>query len=139
MNALFGIGCVAGIIYGIFVDGTFFKIYFALIAFYTVVFNFLLIDRKQLTTRKNINATSWGGERFKNINFRIAPTDPSAYLVVEYDVTKALPYIKKLNEIQSDQKITMTHLVTKALAVGTSKMRRDIGRIKWGYVSEVLI
>lgn len=66
MNALFGIGCVAGIIYGIFVDGTFFKIYFALIAFYTVVFNFLLIDRKQLTTRKNINATSWGGKRFVN-------------------------------------------------------------------------
>lgn len=28
--------------------------------------------------------------------FTLAPTDPTAYLVVEYDVTKALPYIKKL-------------------------------------------
>ena len=45
MNAMFGIGVVAGIIYSIFVDGTFFKIYFAAIIFYIVVFNNLLIDK----------------------------------------------------------------------------------------------
>jgi len=28
----------------------------------------------------------------------------------------------------------MTHLMSKAICVGMSKMRRDIGRIKWGYV-----
>ena len=67
--------------------------------------------------------------------YNTAPTDPTAYLVVDYDVTKALPYIKKLNTIQSEHKITMTHLVTKGLAIASSKMRRDIGRIKWGYVS----
>lgn len=69
----------------------------------------------------------------------IAPTDPTAYLVVDYDVTKALPYIQKLNKMQSEQKITMTHLVSKGLAIASAKMRRDIGRIKWGYVSEYRI
>jgi hypothetical protein len=54
--------------------------------------------------------------------------------VVEYDVTKALPYIKKLNEMQKDHKITITHLMCKGMALGAAKMRRDIGRIKWGYV-----
>ena len=68
------------------------------------------------------------------INYLIAPGDPSAYLVIEYDVTKALPYIKKVNEEQTLHKITMTHLMSKAICVGMSKMRRDIGRIKWGYV-----
>jgi hypothetical protein len=55
-------------------------------------------------------------------------------LVVDYDVTKALPYIKKLNEEQTQQKITMTHMMSKAICIGMSKMRRDMGRIKWGYV-----
>ena len=68
------------------------------------------------------------------IYINTAPTDPSAYLVINYDVTKALPYIQKLNKIQAEQKITMTHLVSKGLAIAASKMRRDIGRIKWGYV-----
>ncbi len=63
-----------------------------------------------------------------------APTDPSAYLVVDYDVTKALPYLQKLNKVQTEQKITMTHLMSKGLAIASAKMRRDFGRIKWGYV-----
>ncbi len=61
MNALFGIGVVSGIIYGLFIDGTFFKIYFAILLFYTIVFNNLLINKKQTTKRKNISATTWGG------------------------------------------------------------------------------
>jgi hypothetical protein len=68
------------------------------------------------------------------IDYLIAPGDPSAYLVIEYDVTKALPYIKKLNEEQTQHKITMTHLMSKAICNGMCKMRRDLGRIKWGYV-----
>ena len=68
------------------------------------------------------------------IDYLLAPGDPSAYLVIEYDVTKALPYIKKLNEEQTQHKITMTHLMSKAICNGMCKMRRDLGRIKWGYV-----
>jgi hypothetical protein len=37
---------ITGIIYGVFVDGTYFKIYLAVLAFYTIVFNFLLINKK---------------------------------------------------------------------------------------------
>lgn len=55
---------------------------------------------------------------------------------IDYDMTKALKYVKKLNDEQSEHKITVTHLTTKAVAVAISKMRRDIGRIKWGYVIE---
>ena len=60
MNALFGVAVVTGIIYGVFVDGTYFKIYLAVLAFYTVVFNHLLVNKKQTTKRKNIMATTWG-------------------------------------------------------------------------------
>jgi len=46
MNALFGVAVITGIIYGVFVDGTYFKIYLAVLTFYTIVFNFLLINKK---------------------------------------------------------------------------------------------
>ncbi len=48
-------------------------------------------------------------------------------------MTKALAYIKKLNEQQSEVKVTMTHILGHALAFGLYKMRRDVGRITWGY------
>jgi Ca2+/Na+ antiporter len=58
-NAMIGIGFLSGIVYGIWIDGTFFKIYFTILALYTIVFNNLLINKKQTTKRKNIAATSW--------------------------------------------------------------------------------
>lgn len=122
MNALFGVGAISGVLYGIFVDGTYFKIFFAVLAFYTIVFNNLLVNKKQTTKRKNIMGTTWG-----------APSDPTSYIVVDYDVTKALPYIKKLNDSQKEAKITVTHLISKGMAVGIHRIRRDMGRIKWGY------
>ena len=123
MNAFFGGGLLTALLYGIFIDGTFFKLYFVVLALYTFICNSsLCINQKEITKRKNITITSWD-----------APGDPSAYLVMEYDVTKALPYIKKLNEEQSQHKVTMTHLMSKAICNGMCKMRRDIGHIKWGY------
>ncbi len=62
MNAFFGIGFVTAILYGILVDGTYLKIYFALTLIYIVVFNNLLINKKHFTKRKNINVTSWCGK-----------------------------------------------------------------------------
>lgn len=93
-SALFVIGCISGVVYGIFVDGTFFKIYFAILAFYTVVFGNFLVDRKQSIKRKNMNITSWNG--IVSYVTLIAPTDPTVYLVQDVDVTKALEYVKKL-------------------------------------------
>ena len=64
MNALIGVGFAAGVCYGLLVDGTYFKIYFAILAAYTVVCNYLTIDKSHFTKRKNINVTSWGGKSF---------------------------------------------------------------------------
>lgn len=61
-NALITIGCIAGILYGILVDGTFFKIYIPLVIGYAVIFNGFLVNKKHTTKRKNINVTSWNGK-----------------------------------------------------------------------------
>ncbi len=62
MNALIILGFIAAILYGIFVDGTYFKIYFALVLLYTVIFNFVFIRRSDFTKRKNITAVTWNGK-----------------------------------------------------------------------------
>lgn len=61
MNALIVLGFIAAIIYGILIDGTYFKIYFALVIFYTVIFNYVFIRRSDLIKRKNITAVTWSG------------------------------------------------------------------------------
>lgn len=62
MNALIVLGFIAAILYGIFIDGTFFKIYFSLVFLYTVFFNYIFIRRSDLTKRKNITAVTWSGK-----------------------------------------------------------------------------
>ena len=61
MNALIIIGFIAAIFYGIFVDGTYFKIYFTLLFLYTVICNHLLINKNDISKRRNILVTSWNG------------------------------------------------------------------------------
>ena len=64
MNAFFGVGILTGILYGIFIDGTFFKIYFVLLALYTIICNHLTINKSHVTKRKNITITSWDGNNY---------------------------------------------------------------------------
>lgn len=61
MNALIGLGFISAMLYGLFVDGTYFKIYFTLVFLYTVIFNFIFIRRTDFIKRKNITAVTWGG------------------------------------------------------------------------------
>eukprot|EP00347_Sterkiella_histriomuscorum_P023920 403332930 len=122
MNAFIILGFIAAILYGLFVDGTYFKIYFALIAIYIVFFQFIFINRSHLTKRKNITAVTWG-----------APTDPTSYIVIDFDCTKTIQYLKKINESQKDQKVTITHLMSKGMLLAAHRNRRDVGRIKWGH------
>ena len=61
----------------------------------------------------------------------VVPADPTSIIFNDYNMDKAIAYLKKLNE-SSDVHITMTHLVGYASAWGAYKMRRDIGRIKFG-------
>ena len=48
-------------------------------------------------------------------------------------MTKVLEYVKKLNEKQSEVKVTVTHVIAHAMAWGLYKMRRDIGRLPFGF------
>lgn len=77
MNALIVLGFIAAILYGIFIDGTFFKIYFALIAIYTVIFQFIFINRSHFTKRKNITVATWGG-KYNRIKLIISRLDNSS-------------------------------------------------------------
>ena len=61
MNAFLGLGIIAAIFYGLFIDGTFFKIYFALVALYYVIFQNIFVDRSYIPKRKNITVSTWGG------------------------------------------------------------------------------
>lgn len=61
MNALQGTSVAAAIVYGIFVDGTYFKIYLALLVIYIAVTQVYLKNTKDITKRKNIMVASWGG------------------------------------------------------------------------------
>jgi len=61
------------------------------------------------------------------------PSDPTSYLCQELNLTKARAYVKKLNEEQTEVHYTLSHVMGHALAWGSYKMRRDIGRIKWGF------
>lgn len=85
MNALNFLFFVAGAIYGIFVDGTFWKIYFVLVALYTV---FALMTRtNENTKRKNIMISTWSES-----------DDPTSYVTNELVMDKVFDYCNKLNE-----------------------------------------
>lgn len=48
-------------------------------------------------------------------------------------MTKAIEYVKELNRNQSEIHYTLTHLMGHAMGWGLWKMRRDVGRISWGF------
>jgi len=60
MNAFFGIGIIAAIIYSLFIDMTFLKIYAILLIFY-IILTQLGISSKYNDFRKRSNIASWNG------------------------------------------------------------------------------
>jgi len=68
MNALIILGFISAMLYGILIDGTYFKIYFAVIAIYTVIFQFIFVDRRNLPRRKNITAVTWASKNYRKLN-----------------------------------------------------------------------
>ena len=84
-NALVFLALMSGIIYGIAIDGTFWKIYSVLVAIYTV-FNLVIKDIKENPRRKSILISTWD-----------QPDDPSAYIYNDYNLDKAIAYLEKLN------------------------------------------
>jgi len=60
------------------------------------------------------------------------PRDPSIYGATEVDVTKALAFLDKVRE-EWDLKVTITHLVTKALALAIARHPEMNAKVRfWG-------
>jgi len=121
MSALWGIGVFSGLLYTLLYNPTFLAIFLSVLFLYQFSTTYLTIDFKLYTLRKLVNSVSW-----------CAPTDPTAYLVESYRVTKALAYLKHLND-SPESRYTLTHLFAHAYGIAASKITRDIGRIKHGY------
>ena len=58
MNALMGLLLAAGVVYGIWIDGTFWKIYASMVMVYAV-FVFLQKDKRENPKRKLITISQW--------------------------------------------------------------------------------
>jgi pyruvate dehydrogenase E2 component (dihydrolipoamide acetyltransferase) len=84
---------------------------------------------KRFTRLKN--PTSW---RKISIAAWKAPNNPTVYGTFTLDVTAALDYLKHANEKSPDTKITINHLVTKALALTLQKFPDMNGIIRWGRI-----
>ena len=66
------------------------------------------------------------------INF-VEPSNPTSFTFEEANVTKAIEYIEKLNKENPDTHVTMTHVFGWGLGYALYKMRRDVGRITFGF------
>lgn len=62
MNALLVLGYIAALLYGVFIDGSYFMIYIPLVLAYYVVTQFFILDKKDITKRKNMLITTWDGK-----------------------------------------------------------------------------
>ena len=64
MNALWGLFILASIIYGILIDGTFWKIYLSLVGVW-YLFVLLQRDKRDNGKRKTMLISTWGGKYSK--------------------------------------------------------------------------
>ncbi|MBX7148491.1 2-oxo acid dehydrogenase subunit E2 [bacterium] len=80
--------------------------------------------------KKLKNPSSW--RRLSIANWDAA-NDPTVYGVLEYDFTKGLEFIKKVNETQNI-KISPTHFVAKAMALTLARYPDINGIIRFGQI-----
>ena len=73
-----------------------------------------------LSSWRKVALSTWGN-----------PTNPTAYGVLELDCARALAYIAKLRET-SGEKITLTHLVGKAIALSIAALPEVNGFVSQG-------
>jgi len=86
MNALMATTWVAGIIYSVFIDGRFMKIYLACLIPFLVVTQVFMKPHKENSTRKGTAISTWDH-----------PTDPTAYTQKDLCIEKAKLYLEKIN------------------------------------------
>lgn len=99
MNALIGLMILTGIIYGIFVDATFWKIYALVVSIY-LIFVLWQRDARDNPKRKTILISTWD-----------QPSDPTSNIINDYNMDNALAYVKKINTDQKDVHVTMSHMI----------------------------
>ena len=87
INAFYGIGYFSAVIYGLLIDGTYWKIYATLLVAY-LIFVFSQRVIKDNPKRKTLIAATWQ-----------EPSDPTSYIIQDVNCTNALQYIKILNEL----------------------------------------
>ena len=61
------------------------------------------------------------------------PGDPSIYGIIDVDITKALPYLERRGR-ESGSKLTLTHLVTMAVALTFRRYPECNAYVRWGRI-----
>lgn len=118
MNALVVLAILTCIIYSLLIDATFLKIYLILVVIYYFISELIFKEQDKLWKRRKITISSWGH-----------PSDPTCYLPIDYDVTDTLDFISKMS---GEHRITLTHVVAKAIGMGFNSAPHLLGRIAFG-------
>jgi len=106
---------------GLLNDGTYWLIYIMCLVIWTI-FIVKTKNPRENGKRKTLMLATWN-----------EPSDPTSFIIEDMNVTKTVQYVKELNESQKEQRITLTHVLGHGLAWGLYKMRRDVGRLTWGF------
>ena len=85
INACFGIGYAAAVVYGMLVDGTYWKIYGCLLICY-LTFVTVTREMKDNPKRKTLTIATWS-----------EASDPTSYMIQDLNVQKSIDYMAKLN------------------------------------------
>ncbi len=134
MNALFGIGILAGIIYSLMIDFTYMKIYIVLLIGYTLLTQIGTLSEYNNARKKCTIATWSGKELTHNFEFlQIAPDNAEILASFEWDATKALEYLDNYRK-KTGKQVTITHLVGQCAAKCMSNEPHFNGRISFGNV-----
>lgn len=122
MNALLGLGILTGLLYSLFVDSTFFKLYVVIVVIYYVLTQLVFVERDPIKMRRSIMIGSWGEQ-----------SDPTIYMPLDLDMSKTLPYLEKVNKGKSkEDTITLTYIMAKAVAIALEGNKKIVGRIGFG-------
>jgi pyruvate dehydrogenase E2 component (dihydrolipoamide acetyltransferase) len=116
------IAIVTTVVHSIFYAPQFIVIFLSLTLAYACVLMLMKKVNKEATTQKTLLAASYS-----------EPSNPTSLVHEDMNLTKALEYIKELNQSQQEVKVTMTHLMGHALGIGLKKIENQVGRIRWGY------
>jgi len=104
MNALYGLAIATSVLHSILFDFSFWSLYFKIFVGYTIV-SFVFMKFARTSSKKHVMQSSWAES-----------SNPTGCVVEDHNVTKALVYLKELNEEQKEAKVTMTHLMGYGIA-----------------------